>query len=651
MKTESLEKDPKVAGGANGQGPDTARTEETASFAETALKLAGKSEDEARRTGAIDKADDQVEDLFKFKTTASPAHRAVWDAEIPIDLFVSRTKPTPARVQKVMDDAMAVARRHHEARSMYNADGKVADAVLNDLGQVGYWGLLVGEEYGGSGAPFANFASFLSRMAMIEATVAGMASVHGCIGAVDPLRTFGNAEQKRKYLPLLASGQRLSAFALTEPGAGSDLTALKTTAKLQGGDYVVNGEKLFITNIVPGRTIGLVCLIEGRPAVLIADLPEQENEQFQLKKYGLYALRGAYNRGIVFKDFRVPAENLLQPKRGDGLTIAYHGLNLGRVALCANASGMMRLMLADMLPWARFRRTYGKPIASRELVQRRLGSTAGLIVACDALVEWCGGLLDEGYRGEMECVIAKIFGSESQKTAAIEYYMKTHGGRSFLHGHMFGDNVHEYLAPCIYEGEGEMLGMAFFKSLIKQHGTQFFEPIGKALQKSGIRKPNPLNPSHAMALAGPAMPYLKWMAGQKMKRPRYTLPPMTPTLKEHAEFAADFLQLSPGEISGTMFKHQLALADRQCRMSELSQRLQDAVTMLCTALYASRQNDEVVRDAADIACQELARKLTGRRPTDGYFRAVTRLGEKIVEGGFKSIAGVETHEILMPYKE
>ena len=90
---------------------------------------------------------------------------------------------------------------------------------------------------------------------------------------------------------MLASGERLSAFALTEPGAGSDLTALRTTAVLDGDDYVVNGEKLFITNAVPGRTVGLVCLIDGKPAVLIADLPDHEDEHFQIVPYGLYALQ------------------------------------------------------------------------------------------------------------------------------------------------------------------------------------------------------------------------------------------------------------------------------------------------------------------------------------------------------------------------
>ena len=264
------------------------------------------------------------------------------------------------------------------------------------------------------------------------------------------------------------------------------------------------------------------CSIDGNPAVLIVDLPPQENEHFQLRRYGLYALKHAHNRGIIFRDFRVPAANLLVPPRGDGLTIAYHGLNLGRVALCANAAGTMRLMLASMIPWARFRKTYGGPIATRELVRRRMGRLAGLIVASDALVAWCAGLIDQGYRGEMECIIAKIFGSEAQKEAAIELFMKTHGGRAFLHGHMFGDNVHEYLAPCIYEGEGEMLGMAFFKSLVKQHGVQFFEPIGKALAAAGMNKPNPLNPPACLGLARRNRPLCRLAGGRAFAAGRQT---------------------------------------------------------------------------------------------------------------------------------
>ncbi len=487
-------------------------------------------------------------------------------------------------------------------------------------------------------------------MALVDGNIAGLASVHGCIGAVDPVRTFGSPEQKQRFLPGLARGERISGFALTEPGAGSDLTALKTRAERHGDHFLVNGEKLFITNAMPGRTIGLVCLVDDAPAVLICELPDEENDQVRFNKYGLYALKQQYNQGIIFKDFRVPLENLLQPSQGNGLTIAYHGLNLGRVALIANSAASMRIMMAGMLPWADYRVTYGEKIAQRELVRRRLGRLAGLIVACDAMVAWGSGLIDQGYRGEMECIIAKIFGSEMQKEAAIELCMKTHGGRSFLHGHLIGDNIHEYLAPCIYEGEGEMLGMAFFKSLVKDHGKRYFEPVGKALQSAGIKKPNMLNPLHLWALKGALVPYSGWMASQYLwPRSWSQLPAMPESLKQHAMFAIDQLQKSSKQISGAMRKHQLKLADRQCRMSELSTRVQSMVVMLCTSLYAARQQDQVVVDAADVLCQQITLDLTGRRPPDRFYRDITRLGETITDGGFTSLAGIQSDEILMNY--
>ncbi|QDU90833.1 Acyl-CoA dehydrogenase [Pirellulimonas nuda] len=631
---------------ADGQGA------EAASFAETALKLGGKSDDEARRTGAIDKADDQVEALFsaQYQTVNSPAHRAVWDRKTPIDAFDIPASPVDPALHAKMEEALAVVRRHKQAGTLHNHEGRIDQAVLDDLGPTGYWGLLVDPKYGGLGAPFAHFAPFLARMATLDGTIAGLASIHGCIGAVDPVQAFGTAEQKQRFLPGLADGSRLSAFALTEPGAGSDLTALKTTAVLDGDDYVVTGEKLFISNITPGRTIGLVCLVDDRPAVLIVELPEEENEQFQLRKYDIYALSHLYNRGIIFNGLRVPKGNLLTPPKGDGLTIAYHGLNLGRVSLCANASGTMRLMMAGMIPWAHYRVTYSEPIARRELVRKRLGELAGLIVGCDALVAWCAGLLDRGYRGEMECIVAKVFGSEALKHAAVELMMKTHGGRSFLAGHAFGDNVHDYLAPCIYEGEGEMLSMALFKSLVKHHGKTYFEPVGKALAAAGIKRANPLNPLHAIKLAPVAMPYLKWLVGRRlMWSAAPELPSMPGALRGHAEYAAGGLQGMALKIDSAMQKFQLSLADRQCRMASLSQDCQDLITILATALYASRQHDEVIRGAADVLCQRLRQRIDGAKPSNQYFREVTTLGAAIADGAFPGLEEIPTDEILMRY--
>ncbi|MGO9463022.1 MAG: acyl-CoA dehydrogenase family protein [Isosphaeraceae bacterium] len=628
---------------------------EAQTFVESALKMGGKSEEEAKKTGSIDRADDQVDALFaaRYRTASSPVHRAVWDRAVPIELFCPQAPAAAAGCEQVMERSLEIIKRHRDSGTLFGEQGKLSCAVLEDLAGAGYWGLLIDPEHGGGGASFASFARFLIRVASVEPSLAGLASVHGCIGAVDPIRTFGTPAQKQRYLPLLASGRRLSAFALTEPCAGSDLTALRTRAELDGDHYLLNGEKLFITNAVPGRTVGLVCRIDDRPAALIVDLPDQEDEHFQLVRYGLFALRRLENHGLRFRDFRVPRENLLQPERGDGLTVAYHGLNLGRVALCATAAGSIRLMLANILPWAGFRQTYGAKIETRELVRRRIGRMAALIVGCDALTAWCSWLLDQGFRGELECIVAKIFGSEAQKEAAIELFMKTHGGRAFLHGHLFGENVYDNLAPCIYEGEGEVLGMSFFKSLIKEHGQTYFEPIGRAIQATGIKRPNPWNPGHAWALRKALLPYVEWRIEQVLApggRPHLSSNGLPPRLAAHAEFAAAELHRSRIEISNVMAKHQLRLADRQCRIAELSQRLHDLVVMLVTSLWAGQQSSEITQDAGVVLCEDLSRRLTGRRPSDAYFRAVSKLGETIAAGGFEAIAGVAKGEILMPYQ-
>jgi hypothetical protein len=124
---------------------------------------------------------------------------------------------------------------------------------------------------------------------------------------------------------------------------------------------------------------------------------------------------------------------------------------------------------------------------------------------------------------------------------------------------------------------------------------------------------------------------------------------MPETLRRHAEFAAYGLQNSPLEISNTMLKHQLKLADRQCRISELSARVQRLIVILCASLFAAQHDDEMVRHAADILCQDLTRELTGDRPSDRYFRSVTELGAAIADGKFLSIAGLKPDEILMQY--
>jgi alkylation response protein AidB-like acyl-CoA dehydrogenase len=510
---------------------------------------------------------------------------------------------------------------------------------------------MVDPPYGGSGASFRSFASFLTRMATVNPSIAGLASVHGCLGAVSALRTFGSEAQKQRLLPMLARGERLSAFALTEPGAGTDLTALRTRAERVGDEFVVNGEKLFVTNAAPGRTISLVCLIEDAPAVLICDLPRQPDEHVQWKEYGLWTLKHTHNRGIVLRDFRVPASNRLDPGGGTGLSIVYHGLNLGRISLCSTAAGSLRRMMANMIPWAHFRVTFGQRLARRELVRRRLGRMAALTVGCDALAQWCSGLVDQGYRAELEGITAKVFASGALKEAATDLLMRTHGGRSFLRGHLFGDSVHDYVAPGVYEGEDEMLGMAFFRSLARQRSEVSTAFQGQGGGPSGVdgsssRRSFSLGPVSGLTLA-----HLTWRL-QSWVTPRTVtpLPGMPERLGRHAKWACDRLRDCRMEIWRAARRWPWTLADRQCRMAEISQRVRSLVVILTTSLYASQHPEGgVVQQAADVLGEDLVRQWTGCRPTDQYFHRITRLGAAVAEGAFESIAEIAPDEILMPY--
>lgn len=717
---------------------------------EDALRDAGKSEHEARSTGAIDRADEGVEEMFgeKARTTNSPIHKVVWD-NVDVSAFLSEEGPANPLADEAIDKCIELVREQIAAGTLYDANGKIREEFLaNELGNAGYWGLRIAPKFGGKGASDRAFMKMITRLAQHEATLAGMSSIHGCIGAVDPTMTFGTEEQQARILPQLASGKRLSAFALTEPGAGSDMTALKTTAVDKGDYYEINGEKLFISNAIPGRTVGLVAMLNGQPAVFIADLPEKEDETFQVKHYKIVALRRTYNNGLVFKNFKVPKENHLKAPRDNGLIIAYHGLNYGRVALCANAAGVMRVFLRSITPgsWGSFRKTYGQSIEKRDLVQRRIARLAALIVGADALTAWCSTILDNGYRGELECIIAKIFGSEAQKEAAIELVMKTHGGRSFLEGHLFADNLADFLAPCIYEGEGEMLGMAFFKGLGKKHITDYMVPLGngqKLLSHARLNVADGFDPKDKQFKTpkGAVIPmesisikhkktkakidpatynpdtesfkdksgadvsvkdvvavqlgtrnilaglwgmgwgvarYGMWYTPRKApqligKALSWALAPVAlaaaplawvgrkvglikndvnTRLKRHSAFGKSMARQCALDLTEALQRHQLKLADRQCIISLLSQRVQDSVVILITAGYGLKSKDPATKLAADVLCQDLQRKLTGEAvPSDAYFTACNKLAEMVIDGKFSEISGVPTSKVLQAYEQ
>ena len=242
---------------------------------------------------------------------SSPVHRAVWAHDVAPETFDSVTPAVAPTVRAVMDASLAVVRRHREARSLYGPDGVIAPAVIEALGAAGYWGLRASPAFGGAGAPFQALAPFLTEMTVVNPWVAGMMSTQACIGPVGLLEAFGTAEQKERLLRPLATGQRLGAFAITEPGTSSDWSRIRTVARPEGDQLRISGEKLFITNAGPGRTVAVLCLTEGRYDLVLIELPAREDARFRTVRYALKAFVRLNNVGLVFDQLPVPAANVL----------------------------------------------------------------------------------------------------------------------------------------------------------------------------------------------------------------------------------------------------------------------------------------------------------------------------------------------------
>ena len=575
-------------------------------------------------------------------------HSAIWLGARSASFLPAEIKIEGALASVFLNSITTLKRLKGEG-TLYDAEGKITQFGMNELGRAGWWGVLVPTEYGGSGATFTQFTKLVTDMAAAGfPTEAGIAGMHGCIGAVSSITRCGTDEQKARWLPLFAAGQHTSGFALTEKGAGSDLSAIATTARLEGDEYVVNGEKFFNGNCIPTRIIRLVAKVEGEDKLgeFIVELPE-ENENFSLIRYKIHAVIQGRNNGLKFTNFRVPAKNRIVAPNGNTLASIYSGLNYGRVAVGSTCAGVLRLHLASVCPWAEYRETFGAAIKTRETVKNGIARLAALIVGADALRDRCAQLLDNGGRGELECIIAKVFTSKALKEGAFDIAMNIHGGRSFLDGHLLGRNFGDHLAPCIYEGQNDMLLMKFFAVLAKEHGMEQLLPLGNGLKD--LKKGKLLSGAKQVLSAG--LRLAGWKVKNALRRVKgENVRSLNSRLEAHYDFAQFECASLAAEISACMSKHGAKLADRQSRIVHLSQKVLDVMLILFTVMHAHAASDEGTAAAADILCQDLTRKLTGAEPSDEYFADCVKLADMVLAGKFKQLDGTERAEVLRPYK-
>lgn len=477
------------------------------------------------------------------------------------------------------------------------------------LGEAGLWGLAVAESYGGAGGSMLDLARAITRVAADVPTAAGMLAVHSSIGAVSAVTGFGSIAQQARLLPALAAGRPLSIFAATESDAGCDLARVQTVLNRTAGSLLLTGTKMFITGATHGRLVKVLALLDGRPVVALARLPEADTPTFRLRRYALHPLKHAHNAALEFTGFEIASEDVLDPgPAGDAMRIIWHGLNRGRVTLAAQAAGTLRLLLAQARDHAARRITWNQPIGSRQLIQGRLGRIAASIVASDALAGWAASAIDAGQSGEWEAITAKVVASHCVRDAAIDS-LGVHGGRAFLVGHPLGDSLHDHFAVTVYEGESELLGLALFKGIAKRH------PLTTFGREAAWRR---------------AGEWLAWRVASAAGRQTQDAAILDRRLRDHARAARQSLLATARRIDRAMRRHGRGLAERQLEIGQLSADARDAVSVLAVAHYADAAGDDRLLAPADVWCRLALARIRGGRPTVDDLSAVAGAGAQVM---------------------
>ena len=342
-------------------------------------------------------------------------------------------------------------------------DGRFPYELVAELGDLGLMGMPVPEEYGGGGTDTVSYALAIEELARVDSSVAITVAAHTSLGTM-PIVLYGSDEQKREWLPRLTSGERLAAFGLTEPGAGSDAGATRTTAELDGDEWVVNGSKIFITNAGTDIT-GLVSITArtGPDEVSNLIVPNGTPGYVVSKPMKKLGWRASDTRELSFEDARVPAANLLG-ERGQGFRQFLEILDGGRISVAALAVGLAQGAYELATAYARDRQQFGKPISSFQAVQFRLTDMAVDIEAGRALTLKAAWLKDQGRPFGKEAAIAKLFTGEMSNRVANSALL-VHGGYGYMDEYAISRLYRDQKILEIGEGTNEVQRMVIAKHL------------------------------------------------------------------------------------------------------------------------------------------------------------------------------------------
>ncbi|AOE50007.1 acyl-CoA dehydrogenase family protein [Kangiella sediminilitoris] len=337
--------------------------------------------------------------------------------------------------------------------------------ALQGLGELGFYGMLVPEQWGGSEIGYTAAALVLEEIAAGDGACSTVISVTNSVGCM-PILNFGTDEQKEKFLKPLASGQKLGAFCLTEPHAGSDAADLKTKAVKDGDHYILNGVKQFITSGKNGDIAIVFAVTDpsaGKKGISAFVVPTDTPGYIVANVEDKMGQNASDTAQIVFEDCKIPAENLLG-KEGEGYKIALSGLEGGRIGIAAQAVGMARAAYEYALQYAKDRTSFGKPIFKHQAVQFKLADMATQVDAARNMVLNAAQLRDAGKPCLKEACMAKLFASEIAEKICSDA-IQVLGGYGYLKDYPVERIYRDVRIAQIYEGTSEVQKMVIARAI------------------------------------------------------------------------------------------------------------------------------------------------------------------------------------------
>ncbi|MEW2179941.1 acyl-CoA dehydrogenase family protein [Streptomyces sp. NPDC005406] len=341
----------------------------------------------------------------------------------------------------------------------------VDKSIVRKLGSLGFLGLTVPEEYGGSGGDHLAYCLVTEELGRGDSSVRGIVSVS--LGLVaKTVAAWGDEDQKRLWLPRLTSGDAVGCFGLTEPGTGSDAGSLTTRAVRDGGDYVINGSKMFITN---GTWADVVLLFArtnetpGHKGISAFLVPTDTPGLTRRTIHGKLGLRGQATAELVLEDVRVPAGALMGPE-GKGFSIAMSALAKGRMSVAAGCVGIAQAALDAAVGYAGEREQFGKPIASYQLVQELISDIAVDVDAARLLTWRVADLIDRGRSFATAASQAKLFASEAAVRAANNA-VQVFGGYGYIDEYPVGKLLRDARVMTLYEGTSQIQKLIIGRAL------------------------------------------------------------------------------------------------------------------------------------------------------------------------------------------